>query len=337
MSRRVLLAGAAGAVCAAAGTAYLAGEGAFTAEKRPERKTMRRQVTFDRDGLTLAGTMFTPAGFDDSRQYEAVIVQGSLSSVKEQMPYTYAQKLADQGFVALAFDYSHYGESEGQPRQLESPAEKLSDLVGAVTYLSDLPFVRSVGMVGVCTSGGNAAYLAAQDSRVRAVATVAAFLAGPELFKQMNGGEEGLAQRRAQGAAAALEYENSGIQLTIPVYSETNPSALNYRSAAGSYDYYLNPRRGGVPEWTNEFSVMSFGTWFDFDPVGQAERVTTPTMVVHSDGCAFPDQAKEFFTVLKGPKEMVWADGTHFDYYDSPAQIDNAVLNVARFLRDHMS
>ncbi|HEX8054757.1 MAG TPA: hypothetical protein VF517_17350 [Thermoleophilaceae bacterium] len=49
------------------------------------------------------------------------------------MPDTYAQKFADQGSVALAFDYSHYGESAGEPRQLELPAEKLSDLEAAVS------------------------------------------------------------------------------------------------------------------------------------------------------------------------------------------------------------
>jgi hypothetical protein len=28
---------------------------------------------------------------------------------------------------------------------------------------------------------------------------------------------------------------------------------------------------------------------------------------------------------VPGHKELVWADGNHFDYYDSPGQIDNAV------------
>jgi ABC-type oligopeptide transport system substrate-binding subunit len=61
------------------------------------------------------------------------------------------------------------------------------------------------------------------------------------------------------------------------------------------------------------------------------------TMVVHSDGCAFPDAAKKFYSELRGEKELVWADGTHFDYYDSQAQIDNAVANVTRFFRTHLA
>lgn len=67
----------------------------------------KRKITFDRDGLTLVGHLFTPDDFDPTGQYEAVIVEGSFTSVKEQMPGTYARKFAEQGFVALAFDYNH--------------------------------------------------------------------------------------------------------------------------------------------------------------------------------------------------------------------------------------
>ncbi|MDQ2922085.1 MAG: alpha/beta hydrolase [Acidobacteriota bacterium] len=94
----------------------------------------KRKISFKRDGLTLVGNLFTPENFDESGHYNSIIVEGSFTSVKEQMPGTYAQKFANEGFVALAFDYSHYGESEGEPRQLESPAEKLSDLKAAVSF-----------------------------------------------------------------------------------------------------------------------------------------------------------------------------------------------------------
>jgi len=73
----------------------------------------KRKITFDRDGLTLVGNLFTPEGFDETGRYQAVIVQGSFTSVKEQMAGTYAEKFAKQGFVTLSFDYAHYGESAG--------------------------------------------------------------------------------------------------------------------------------------------------------------------------------------------------------------------------------
>src|SRR3954469_14083340 len=194
---------------------------------RTGESTMKRKISFDRDGLTLVGNLFTPEGFDETGQYQAIIVEGSFTSVKEQMPGTYAQKFADQGFVALAFDYSHYGESEGEPRQLESPAEKLSDLQAAVTYLTELPYVQAVGMVGVCTSAGNTAYLGAVEPRIKALATVAAFLPGPAVFGLMYG-EEGVTQRKEAAAAARREYEETGEATFVPAYSEVDQSAVNY-------------------------------------------------------------------------------------------------------------
>ncbi len=66
---------------------------------------MKRKIDFDRDGLTLVGNLFTPEGFDETSNYQAVIVEGSFTSVKELMAGTYARKFAEQGFVALAFGY----------------------------------------------------------------------------------------------------------------------------------------------------------------------------------------------------------------------------------------
>jgi len=75
----------------------------------------------------------------------------------------------------------------------------------------------------------------------------------------------------------------------------------------------------------------------EFGPVSKAAAITTPTIVVHSDGCAFPDEAKKLYSELQGEKELVWADGTHYDYYDSQAQIENAVANVTRFFHTHLA
>jgi|SRR5215203_190897 len=275
---------------------------------------MKEKINFERDGLNLVGNLYTPDNFDENGQYNAIIVEGSFTSVKEQMPGTYAQKFANEGFVALAFDYSHYGEGEGSARQLESPAEKLSDLEAAVTYLTDLPYVQAVSIVGVCTSAGLTAYLAADDERIKSIATVAAFLPSPTLFSLMYG-EEGVAQRLEAGAAAKLKYEESGEETTIPAYSETDESAVNF-GPTGSFDYYLNEERGNVPEYKNEFAVMAWDTMLSFDPISKASAVKVPAIVVHSDESAFPDNAKKFYSELQGEKELVWADGTHYDYYD---------------------
>jgi fermentation-respiration switch protein FrsA (DUF1100 family) len=192
-------------------------------------------------------------------------------------------------------------------------------------------------MVGVCTSAGNATYLAAAEQRLGALATVAAFLPGPAVFTTLYGGDEGLAAKKAQAAGARAEFERTGEVKFVPAYSESDPTAVNYAPVEGMYDYYLNPARAAIPAYRNETALMSLTEFLEFDPLSQAPSITVPTIVVHSDESAFPDQAKALYEAVQGEKELVWADGNHYDYYDSPAQIDNAVANVSRFFRKHLA
>lgn len=301
---------------------------------KAKRKSMAGKVQFKRDGLILTGLLYTPTNFNPGQKYGAVIVAGSFTAVKEQMAATYSEKFAEQGLVALALDYAHYGESEGSPRQYESPEEKLADLKAAVTYLTGLPYVSGVGMVGVCTSGGNAMYLAADEPRIKAVAAVAGAFFDPASFTAMFGEAE-LDRRRQAAADARLKYEQSGEVVMVPAYSHTDKSAVNI-APEGVFDYYFNPRRGGVPEYKNAFAVMAYPEWLNFDPITKAGAVEAPTIVVHSDGCAAPEQAKKVYALLKGEKALAWGDGTHFDYYDHPAQVNYAVKNITEFFGKHL-
>lgn len=296
---------------------------------------MRKDITFTRDGLKLAGHLFTPAGFNADNEYPAMIVQGSLTSVKEQMPDAYAVKFANQGFIVLDFDYSHYGQSEGQPRQLENSDEKLKDLHAAVDYLEDLEFVNRVGMVGVCTSASNGVYLAASDSRIKVFATIAGMIVKPAMYRSIMG-KDGISQRLEVAKNAREKFETTGEGTLITTYSETDETACNYNPTPGAYDYYTNPKRGNVPTYRNAFDVSSWDSWLSLNPLSQAADIKTPTMVVHADGCAFPDNARELYETVAGPKELVWSDGTHFDYYDSDKQMDNAVANISRFFGEYI-
>jgi fermentation-respiration switch protein FrsA (DUF1100 family) len=66
----------------------------------------KRKVEFKSEGLVLTGNLHLPENFDETKKYKAVVVTGSWTTVKEQMPDLYAAKLAKQGFVALTFDFA---------------------------------------------------------------------------------------------------------------------------------------------------------------------------------------------------------------------------------------
>lgn len=112
-----------------------------------------KRVAFMKTGLRMAGLIFLPPNMEPGRRYPAVVVAHPGGGVKEQVPSLYGWNLAQKGYVALAFDASHQGESEGEPRYLEDPYSRVEDIRAAVDYLTTLEYVdRSrIGAMGVCT------------------------------------------------------------------------------------------------------------------------------------------------------------------------------------------
>src|SRR5215831_17028653 len=112
-----------------------------------------KRVTFESESVELVGMLFVP---DGQGSHPALVLDGPLTSVKEQAQGNYARALAERGFVTLAFDHRFFGESGGEPRQYESPPKKIEDLRNAVTFLAARPEIdaRRIGAVGVCAGGG---------------------------------------------------------------------------------------------------------------------------------------------------------------------------------------
>ena len=185
-----------------------------------------RTVSFPSGNGTVVGHLYLPQTYDAAKRYPAVVVGGSLSSVKEMMGGNYAEALAGHGIFGLAIDYRNYGESSGKLRQCEDPTSKAVDLSSALQFLSARPDVSGVGLLGICTSGGNVLYTAASDSRVRAIATVAGFFSDPALAPMLFGGEEGVESRKTKGLEAAELYEKSGEIKMVPTYSAVSYTHL---------------------------------------------------------------------------------------------------------------
>ncbi len=290
-----------------------------------------KKVTFKSEGVTLTGNLYYPANFSEDKQYPAIVVSGSWTTVKEQMAGLYAAKLAEEGFITLAFDFRNFGESEGEPRFYESPKLKVADIQNAVSYLTSLPTVESsrVGAFGVCAGAGYTLVSAAQDERIKAVVTTASWLHDGEAVKLFYGGEAGVAARIKAARAAKKNYAENGVVEYIPAISTTDESAAMY----GPYDYYLNPERGAIPEWcADKFAVMTWEDWLTFDPTTTAKDVKVPTLMIHSDGAVLPAYAKQYFEKLgTEDKALHWVETNlespfhQFSFYDQPEEVGLSV------------
>ena len=138
-------------------------------------KVNHQKVSFQTQyGFTLVGDLYTPKANDKSQitnhKFAALAVSGPFGATKEQSSGLYAMRMAERGFVALAFDPSFTGESSGEPRRTASPDINTEDFMAAVDFLSKLPEVdgERIGIIGICGWGGIALNAAAADTRIKA-------------------------------------------------------------------------------------------------------------------------------------------------------------------------
>ncbi|WP_211091835.1 alpha/beta hydrolase [Vibrio agarilyticus] len=304
---------------------------------------MVEKLFFFSDGNRLAADLYLPENYDAKSCYPAVVVTGSWTTVKEQMAGLYAKRMAENGYLALAFDPSNYGESEGEPRFYEHPEQKVRDIYNAVTYLLSRHDVnqKAIGAIGVCAGSMYTLIAAAQDERIHVVGTSASWLHDAEAVKLFYGGEEGVQRRIKEAQAAKKIYQERGEVLYIPTISKTDPNAAMY----GDYDYYLNPARGAVPNWSaDNFAVMSWEDWLTLDPMPSASQLNKPTIMVHSDGCVLPQYTKNFFNKIPtSDKSLYWVETDleppihQFYFYDQELEVSIAVEQITHWFNKHLS
>ena len=132
-------------------------------------KVNHKKVTFETQyGLILAADLYEPKNVEG--KLAAIAVCGPFGATKEQSSGLYAMRMAERGFVTLAFDPSYTGESSGEPRRTASPDINTEDFMAAVDYLSQLDNVdaEKIGVIGICGWGGIALNAAATDPRIKA-------------------------------------------------------------------------------------------------------------------------------------------------------------------------
>ena len=301
-----------------------------------------KKITFKSEGLNLIGNLFYPSDFQEGNNYPAIIVSGSWTTVKEQMAGLYAQKLSEKGFISLAFDFRNFGESEGKPRFYESPTLKKEDIKNAVSYLEGLEVVDSskIGAFGVCAGSMYTLMTASEDRRIKSVVTAASWLHDVEAVKLFYGGEEGVIAKIEAAQKAKSNYAKDGVVEYIPTISTEDEHAAMY----GPYDYYLNPQRGAIKEWSaDKFAVMSWEDWLTADPMPTAQNLNRPTLMIHSDGAVLPQYTRNYFgQIASNDKHLHWMKTDldspfhQFNYYDQAEEVSEVVEEASKWFAKKM-
>lgn len=291
------------------------------------------RFTFQSEGETLVGNLYLPAGYRPGDKLPTVVVTGAWMTVKEQMPGIYAQKLAGRGFAAFAFDFRSWGESGGKLRSFESPTVKIADIKNAVSFLQTVDAVDAnrIAGLGICASAGYMAVATAEDPRIKSLVTVAPWIHDPQIVDAVYGGSAAVQELIATGRAAEAKFRQTGKADYVLATSKTDKTAVMY----GNIDYYQNPKRGAIPQWSNQFAVASWAEWLTFNPMPIAQKIEVPTLFIHSEQAAIPQGARQFFAAIPGKnKQINWlSDRTQFDFYDREETVHQSVASIVARLK----
>ena len=302
----------------------------------------KTDVTFDSAGITLAGNLYLPDSAADGPR-PGIVVGHPGSGVKEQAAGLYASRLAERGFVTLAFDAAYQGESGGEPRGLEDPAHRVEDLKAAVSYLITRAEVDAdrIGALGICASGGYVLPATGSDHRIRAVATVSAV----DIARQFRLGAEGtqdpaVFQSMLDAAANARTVAARGEKPPVlTLFPDTIEQAreLGGEHGAEGFEYYRtpraqHPRSATFLDWTSIDKMATFDAFALVPLIGQR-----PLLMIVGSRAVTAWMSVEAFQKAIGPKEVHWVEGaSHVDLYDKGQYVGPAVDELAGFFDDNL-
>jgi len=314
----------------------------FKVDKTIEAKNVRFE---NRYGFEVAGHLYLPKNFDMKKQYKALVVSGPFGAVKEQSSGLYAQEMAKNGFVAVAFDPSTTGESSGTRRNMGSPEIFTEDFSAAVDFVTNLKFVnpQQVGAIGICGLSGMALTAASNDTRIKAVATSAMYNMSESISdhykglyytpQQRNIVKQYLAQMRDKEAKTGQSIRgsheisvdaNGQVQTYDTMFPKKMPPNLD-PVVQGFYDYYIvrafHPRaiNSDQSAWD---STTPYG-FFNFDLMENiAEISPRPTLIITGEKAHSKYFADAAYEKLQSPKQEIVVPGaSHTDLYDQMDKI----------------
>jgi fermentation-respiration switch protein FrsA (DUF1100 family) len=270
------------------------------------------EVRFRSHDAECAGVLIEPEGAGGSAP--CVVLGHGFGALKEAGLIRSGERFAAAGYVALAFDYRHFGESGGEPRQLLDVGRQHADWRAAVSFARSLAGVDPdrIALWGSSFSGGHVIEIAAGDPLIAAVVSQVPHISGP-------------ATLRAAGAADAFRLTVAGVRdqagallgrepFTIPIVDVPGTTAaMNSPDAKPGYFAMYDD---GF-EWRNEVAGRFALTVGLYRPGRKIAAVGCPILVqvALDDVVTPPEPAIEAAARAPDGELITYAGLGHFDCY----------------------
>ena len=298
-------------------------------------KVDHKKVTFhNRYGITLAADMYTPRGTEG--KLPAIAVSGPFGAVKEQSSGLYAQKMAELGFLTIAFDPSYTGESGGMPRYVASPDINTEDFCAAVDFLSVQENIdpERIGIIGICGWGGMAINAAAIDTRIKAIAAMTMYdmtrVTANGYFDSEDSEQARFEKKKAMNAQRIEDYKSGSYALAGGVVDPLPEDAPQF--VKDYYAYYKTPR-GYYSRSLNSnggWNVTSSLSFLNMPILQYSSEIRSAVLLVHGEKAHSRYFSETAYSKLTGDnKELLIIPGAnHTDLYDQMDIIPFEKLNA---------
>ncbi|EAJ5475486.1 alpha/beta hydrolase [Campylobacter jejuni] len=303
-----------------------------------------KKVSYGLDNNKSVANLYLPANFSVKLKYPAIVVAHPNGGVKEQVAGLFAQKLAELGYITLAFDAFYQGESQGYPRNKDIPSSRVEDISKAIDFLDTFKGVdkERIGILGICGGGGYTLKAAQKDKRLKAVATLSVFNTGLVRRNGFLNSELDKIQEKLLNASKARELEATSGKIS---YTGFAPKKLNkeeldkiptdlYREGMIYYgDTHAHPNSSFI------YTTSSLMDLVSFDATDQIELITQPLLMLVGDKADTAYMSKEAFDKAIGTqnKELfALKDTTHIQSYYKKDSVNATLAKLQKFYEKYL-
>jgi dipeptidyl aminopeptidase/acylaminoacyl peptidase len=271
----------------------------------------REDVAFYSEGRRLSGHLYLPEDGGDGKRRPAIVLAHGFTGVKELILPDFARRFADEGWVALTFDYRGFGTSEGQRGRLLAP-DQIEDIRNAVTYLSTRPEVDAerIGLWGTSYGCGLVVQAASFDDRVKVVVAQIGIADGRRSLTR------NLGDQQAAALKAAIEQDRRQ-RVASGRGAYVDPFALipDPEMKAVFEQHFAD-----LPHLKTQIVLQFIEAHLEFSPISFVDRISPRALLViaaEHDAICPADELKRMYDRAGDPKKFALLDGlTHFQCYE---------------------
>lgn len=294
-------------------------------------------VTYKIKEITIVANVYTPANYDVSKKYPAVVIAHPNGGVKEQVAGLYAQRLAEQGYITITADAAYQGGSGGEPRNVDKPANRIEDIHAMADFISQYKGVDTakLGLLGICGGGGYSLKAAQSDKRFKAIATVSMFNSGLVRRNGFMNSQFSTIQERLKQASDARAQEAAGgkvIYVGDAQLTDKQIAALQFDLYREGFEYY--GKTHAHPNSTFKYTKSSLMDLMTFDAATNMDLINQPLLMIagsKADSFYMTDDAFNKATNAKNKELFLINGATHIETYWKPEYVLQAVNKLVDF------